>query len=371
MGGTSLAPAELMVASALLLLLLASPAQSMPEGPARVGWEAIQRGDGEKAAAAFREALASNPRDPGLLTGAALAAHLLGRDDQALSTLKRVVEISPDDAYARYLLGQAAYSQGDLDLAITSLEKAVKIRPGDPGLFQQLEEWKKEASLHASFTTQPGVRFTILFEGPEQQAIASRVTATLESAYVRVGKALNTYPPQTITAILYSREQFRDVTHAPGWAAGAYDGRIRIPVLNALRSPGELDRVVTHEYVHAVVESAAPRGIPAWLNEGLATYFEPTDHAWLRQRLRTAPSAIPLSKLEESFAELSGDDALLAYAESWVAARVLVERLGPNFPVFLQYVGSGTSVKDALLLFNISDTDIQREWTRRTSAAVR
>jgi hypothetical protein len=360
-----------MFVSALLLLLLASPAQSMPEGPARVGWEAIQRGDGEKAAAAFREALASNPRDPSLLTGAAMAAHLLGRDDQAMSSLKRAIEVAPENAYAHYLLGQVAYSQGDLDLAIKSLERVIKIAPGSPGVFQLLEQWKKEASLHSSFTTQPGVRFTILFEGPEQQTIASRVSATLESAYVRVGKALNTYPPQTITAILYSREQFRDVTHAPGWAAGAYDGRIRIPVLGALRSPGELDRIVTHEYVHAVIESAAPRGIPVWLNEGLATYFEPTDHAWLRQRLRTASAVIPLAKLEESFGQMSGEDALLAYAESWVAARVLVERLGANFSVFLQYVGNGTSVEQALLLFNITDSDIQREWTRRTSAAVR
>jgi hypothetical protein len=356
----------------LFMMTMVSPAavraQSMPDGPGRVGWEAIQRGDGEKAASAFREALAVNPRDPNLLTGAAMAAHLLGRDDQAMSSLKRALEIAPDYAYAHYLLGQVAYSQGDLDLAIKSLEKVVKIAPGSPGVYQQLEDWKKEASLHASFNAQPGVRFTILFEGPEQRPVAARVSATLESAYVRVGKALNTYPPQTITAILYSREQFRDVMHAPGWAAGAYDGRIRIPVLGALRTPGELDRVVTHEFVHAVIESAAPRGIPAWLNEGLATYFEPTDHAWLAQRLRTASEVIPLAKLEAGFGQLDGQEALLAYAESWVAARVLVERLGPNFPVFLQYVGNGTSVHDALMLFNITDEDIQREWTRRARA---
>ena len=34
----------------------------MQQDPARAGWEAIQRGDGEKAAAAFRR-LASNPND--------------------------------------------------------------------------------------------------------------------------------------------------------------------------------------------------------------------------------------------------------------------------------------------------------------------
>ena len=127
-----------MLLSALLVVLLSSPAQSMPEGPARVGWEAIQRGDGEKAAAAFREALTNNPRDPGLLTGAAMAAHLLGRDDQAMSSLKRAIEVAPEHAYAHYLLGEVAYSQGDLDLAIKSLEKVIQIAPGSPVFIQQL-----------------------------------------------------------------------------------------------------------------------------------------------------------------------------------------------------------------------------------------
>ena len=360
-----------MCTAVLVISLVAVAPQSIPPGPGRAGWEAIQRGEAEKAASAFREALAMNPRDPNALTGAGVAAHMLGRDDQAMSALKRALDLAPDYAYAAYVLGQVAYAQGDLDLAIRSYEKVIKLSPGSPGIYQQLEQWKKEASLHAGFNTRPGVRFNVLFEGPAQQPIADRVSGVLESAFVRVGKALNTYPPQTITAILYTKEQFRDITRAPGWAGGAYDGRIRIPVLGALREPGELDRIVTHEFVHAVIESVAPRGVPTWLNEGLATYFEPVDHGWLRERLRAASSVIPLSQLEQSFGTLDGSDALLAYAESWVAARVLVERLGPNFPVFLQYVGNGTSVEQALLLFNITEADIQREWTRRTHTSTR
>ena len=30
--------------------------------------------------------------------------------------------------------------------------------------------------------------------------------------------------------VLYSKEQFRDVTQSPSWAGGLYDGRIRLPV---------------------------------------------------------------------------------------------------------------------------------------------
>jgi hypothetical protein len=33
--------------------------------------------------------------------------------------------------------------------------------------------------------------------------------------------------------------------------------------------------------------------------------------------------------------------------------------------VFLQYVSNGTAFDQALLLFNISAADVEREWTRR------
>ena len=357
---------QIMLAATLALVA----AQAAAQGPSRTGWEAIQAGDGARAAAAFREAIAANPRDPDALVGAALAAHLLGRDDQAISSLKRAMEIAPNDAHAAYVLGPIAYAAGDINLAITAYERVVRIAPGNADVYQQLEAWKKEAALHESFESRPGVRFNVLFEGPAQQPIADRVSATLEAAYLRVGKALNAYPAETITAILYTKEQFHDITKSPTWAAAAYDGRIRIPVRGAMRVPGEVERIVTHEFVHALIHSLGTR-VPRWLNEGLATHFEPGDHRWLQQRLRAAPAIIPMARLEAGFGQFDGDEAALAYAESMVGAQVLVERLGPSFPVFLEYVGNGTSVEQALLVFNISAADLEREWIRRARPASR
>jgi tetratricopeptide (TPR) repeat protein len=331
----------------------------------RAGWEAIQRSDGEKAAAAFRVRLASNPNDVRALTGAALAAHLLGRDDQAASYLKKALQADPDNVQASYALGQIAYAQGDLDLAIKSYERVVKLAPGSPAIYQQLEAWKKEAALHDSYATRPTARFNVMFEGTTQQPIATRVSSVLEAAYLRVGKSLN-YPPETVTAILYTGQQFRDITKSPSWAAAAYDGRIRIPVLGALKNPAELDRIVTHEYVHAVIQQLYPR-IPGWLNEGMATYLEPGDHAWLTARLRGADGMIPLARLTEAFQTADGGEALVAYAESYVGAKVLAQRLGPNLPVFLQYLSNGTPIDQALIVFSISVADVEREWAQRAS----
>lgn len=352
------------MSSLLLVVLLGLGPQVVQQDPVRAGWEAIQRGDGEKAAAAFRAQLASNPNDPRTLTGAGIAAHLLARDDQAISYLKKALQADAEFVYAAYVLGQIAYQQGDLDLAIKSYERVVKLQPGSPEIYNQLEAWKKEAALHGTFAARPTARFTVMFEGTAQQAIAARVSGALENAYAQVGRSLNTYPPETVTAILYTGQQFRDITKSPSWAAAAYDGRIRIPVLGALKDPAELDRVVTHEYVHAVIHQMYPR-IPGWLNEGLATYLEPGDHTWLVKRLKATGQMIPLARLTEAFHTFDGNDALVAYAQSYLGARILAERLGANFPVFLQYVSNGTPLDQALLLFNITPADIEREWKRR------
>ncbi|MEO6236266.1 MAG: tetratricopeptide repeat protein [Vicinamibacterales bacterium] len=353
-----------MPAVAILLLLTSFTAAATDQDFSRTGWEAIQRGDGDKAAFAFRQVLAANPSDVRALTGAALAAHLLGRDDQAMSSLKLALQVDADNVQASYYLGQIAYSQGDLDLAIKSYERVARLAPGSPAIYQQLQAWRKEAALHDTFNARPGVRFNVMFEGPAQQAVAARVQAVLEAAYLRVGKAINTYPPETVTAILYTQEQFRDITRSPAWAAAAYDGRIRMPTQGALKDPAELDRIVTHEFVHAVIHQMYPR-LPGWLNEGLATYLEPVDHASLVARLRRARTMIPLARLDDAFRTSDGDAAVLAYAQSYVGAAILAERLGANLPVFLQYVSNGTSLEQSLLLFNISAADMEREWSRR------
>ena len=72
-----------------------------------------------------------------------------------------------------------------------------------------------------------------------------------------------------------------------------------------------------------------------------------------------------LENLDDGFLTSNGTIAGLAYAESFVATRVLVRRLGPNLPVFLQYVGNGTTLDQALLLFDINPADVEREWQQQ------
>lgn len=337
---------------------------SQREMVAPEAWSALERHEAERAASLFSQELKQRPRDPVLHFGAGSAAYALGRTGSALSSLRRAVELDPQFAEALMMLGQVAYERGDSDLAIRSIEKASALRPRDGRLTEWLDRWRHESSVHNSYVERPAEHFRILYEGGTQQSVGNRVARVLESEYWRIGKTLNSFPTETLTVILYTNREFHDITRSPSWATGNYDGRIRLAVGGTLPSR-DLDRVVTHELVHAVVASAAPRRVPAWLNEGLATYLEASDHAWASDVLRKATTIVPLDTLVHGFSGLDEQGALVAYAESAIAAEILCARLGRNIGAFLQIVGNGASVDQALLAFQVQPNAFHSEWRRR------
>lgn len=314
----------------------------------RAGWEAINGGRAEDAAAAFAAALKQTPQEPELLVGAAMAAHLLGRGEDARRHLADALRVQPALTPASLLLGEVLYRSGDIDGAIAVYAQALVHTPGQPQLTRRLEAWRKESDLHGRFAQRLGNHFTVLFEGPAEAALADKAVAILENAYWRIGTLLYAYPPDVITVVLYTREQFRDVTQSPDWAGGAFDGRIRVPVRGALQNLRELERVLTHELTHALVRSIAPRGVPVWLDEGLAVNFEGSDLARKEALVAGAERPFPLSALETSFGRLDASQASLAYAQSAVAVKALLDRAGaPAVAGLLAELGSGTSFERA------------------------
>lgn len=333
----------------LALLLLLSSAQSRSAADlGRVGWAAINAGHAAEAAAAFDEALRKSPTNPSLLLGAGVAAHLRGRPDDARRWLGDALRQDPTLTSASLLLGEILYRTNDLAGAISVYEQALANAPQHAQLAKKLEAWRAESDLHGRFGQRLGDHFTVLFEGPAEAQLAEKAVAILEGAYWRIGTALNSYPVDVITVVLYTREQFRDITQSPAWAGGLFDGRIRLPVQGALRNPVEFERVLTHEFTHALIRSVAPRNVPQWLNEGLAVTFEGSDGAQREARLRAAKTRPSLPSLEGSFASLDRTGAVLAYAQSAAAVQAMLDLGGPNaLAGLLVDLGRGLPFADA------------------------
>ena len=337
----------------VLSLLLAATAAGVARGQGAIRpladdpWTLLQAGQARAASELFQQAISANPRDARLHLGAGAAAYLQRRDEEARAALERALQLNPALGLARELLGLVLYRSGQLDAAVAAYETLIAANPAQPAVADRLARWRREVTVRDRMTMIVGSGFTLSFEGPPDAEIASRAIASLERASMRIGEALSVYPLTPIPVVLYNGEEFRDITRAPEWAGGAFDGIIRVPVRDALASDAELDRVLAHEFTHALIRGLAPRGVPTWLDEGLASALEREGGS---ERGDEMPGAgrIPLRELSESFGRFEPDRATVAYATSTRAARRLLDQAG-GFAVanLLRDLGAGVAFEEA------------------------
>ena len=312
------------------------------------GWAAIRDGRAAAAADAFREAIALDPKNAELRLGAGIADFLRRYDTEAKRHLEDALELDATLTRARAQLAQVFRRQGDLNEAIRQYEIVAVEVPADRGVLDTLERWKRERDLHDRMLTTVDNFFTVSFEGANDAAMASQALESLNRAYWRITDVFATLPPKSIPVVLYSGEQFQDITRSPKWAAAAFDGIIRVPMKGAGEQGEDLDRVLAHEFTHALIRSLATRGLPAWLNEGLATALEGDTLEWATTRLANVAQLPALTQLSAPFSRLTDSEAQIAYATSARAAkRLLDEAGGPAITNLLRDLGEGVPFEEA------------------------
>lgn len=332
----------------LTLAALAAAAVSCaaedPIALARAGTAAIEHRRFGDALAAFARAAEMRPADASLCFGAGVAAFMLGQDDVAQARFECALARDPEFQPAAVWLGDLHYRAGRLAEAISTYETARQRSRLPRDLEQQLDLWRKEHELQSRFHEARTEHFAVRFAAAAGEPLAREVADGLENAYRRIGGTLGVYPSRTIVVILYTRGQYDEITKLADWSAAAYDGHIRLPVTDTLKQPGELDRVLSHEFVHAVVTAVGGRTVPAWLSEGLATVLEPAGSEDVEATLTRARARPALTTLHGSFVGLSTREAEIAYASAARAVRVLIERRGAAAVVaLLEDLGDGVS----------------------------
>jgi tetratricopeptide (TPR) repeat protein len=326
----------------------------------------LQQGDHRGARDAFEEALRYVDADAAAHLGLGIANFHLKDNRAAERELERAIALDPREKTAYQVLGDLAYRRDDLGVAVAFWEKALEIDPSDGALKSRLERIRREHRTEKDFNRDVTSHFSIKYEGREKIEAGRIVLRILEDAYGEVGRALSYYPDQEIAVILYTSQQFQEVTDAPGWSGGIYDGKIRIPVGGIEQeTPG----LLTHEYVHAVVR-AITRRVPTWLNEGLAQHFERREissgQKELLRQLAQSGKMPSLRDLEGSFMGLSGTQASLAYLISLSAVSHLIDRYGMyRVRMVLDDLATGAdpgrAINNALL---ITHEEFERGWKR-------
>src|SRR2546427_544345 len=126
-------------------------------------------------------------------------------------------------------LGTAVPAAAQIDPQTALVERAAwsALTADDRDARATLERWRRESELHDRMQQAVGTHFTVSFEGPAEADLAAEALEVLDRAYWRIGQLLTIYPTDPIPVVLYTTEQFRDITRSPSWAAGAYDGTSR------------------------------------------------------------------------------------------------------------------------------------------------
>ena len=379
---------------------------NVTESPAS---EAIRQGDLERAEELLRQELQAHPYDAGtkkalagVLNSRAINDARSGRLDDAITLLREAAGLSDEAAIVKNLaamlarsgdmesaaeafetvqndpdarvhlkriyrnIGRERYARGDVAGASEFLGKAFDLDPSDLELKGELARAEGERASEESMGTRDGSRFLVKFDGGENAIAGHLIGLLLEEAYIKVGSDLDLRPQGRVEALLYTGERFRDITRSPSWAGAIYDGRIKIPAGGITEKTSELEKVVFHEYTHAVVRDASKGRAPVWLNEGIAQYEEGRSSSEYARMLSeiAGTGKVRLRVLEGSFMGLRSEQAQIAYLLSLSATEYIIREFG-LFSVrnILENLGKGMGMDEAVsTALGLSYADMERSW---------
>ncbi|MBL4888806.1 MAG: hypothetical protein JKX97_02155 [Candidatus Lindowbacteria bacterium] len=337
---------------------------------ASLGSELLRNGDTPGAQIALHKSLSYDKTRKDVPTVLAYIAitrgqffEKAGEMRQAISNYRKALEWDEQNIDAHILLGRLYYEREEHALAKLHLRAARESTTRKiQGLDALLSKVDKEFETARTYQTVELDGFIVRFEGNQRYDLFYQLVPDLQSSRERTARVLERTPRIPLTVILYSGGQFQRNVDAPDWAAGTYDGKIRIRDVELGRPTSELQRIIKHEVAHAVIESAARKRVPGWVHEGIAKYMEgnswdpPQDVHYLVRGIK-AQKVPSLVAMNTTFGNLpAGTDVRLAYAQSSAAIRYMTAIYGePVLAEFISLLSSGRTVVQAIDTITFQD----------------
>lgn len=255
-----------------------------------------------KPSEALAQTPATGPRRESSRRNQEAIEHLeAGELEEAIKLFETNVEEHPDEPVFQQNLAEALLRLAlreydhEPEVAFAHLERAIELAPARQELLPLRDRWRTAVQAQAGFAEDQSTHFVLQYDGDRSDLLTlgyREVLDDLENAYQDYGEFFDVFPVEAgrpkFRAVLYDREAFDQVTGIGEWAGGAYDGTIRVPVRHFQRDRNRIRQTLRHELVHAFVDEVGGRGVPGWLNEGLAQYLSETN---LSQRTRALDRA--------------------------------------------------------------------------------
>jgi tetratricopeptide (TPR) repeat protein len=250
----------------------------------------------------------------------------------AIRTAKDAAGVLPDLPDAYIFIGNVYYKQDNFRDALMLWEKAFKIDPSNEKLKGRIDALKREKKVEGEFETEREAYFRIRFDKELDTRYVGRILDILKRARLAIRDKFGFYSNDVIPVIVYDDKQFRQATDQPHWTQGLYDGKIRLRYQDISRGEENLERVLFHEYAHAMIFLNIGVNIPLWLNEGFAQYSEPefrftaSDKIFLAGYVKNQKK-FSLEGLDAMFAKKDDHGSIrAAYLESRLFFDYLIEK---------------------------------------------
>lgn len=289
--------------------------------------------------------------------------------NEALATVERALQFDPNIAFAYTLIGEIEYGRQHLKEAKAAWEKALELDPNQPNVPERLSRVTEELPVESKFERVSQAYFDIRYQQELERPMGFDIRDALLEARREVGSDFAYWPKHKIIVLMYSAEEFRRLRQeTPEWAAGQFDGKIRVPVPATKMDQALVRQILFHEYTHALIDDLAHARCPVWLNEGMAEYEGRTQMPGTIDRLKRVHAEgrlIPWAELAAHFSpSLPAEEVGLAYEQSYSVVAYIAFRHGFwHFRRLLKALGEGKSWEDAFAEeFNAKPTRIEQQW---------
>ena len=196
-----------------------------------------------------------------------------------------------------------------------------------------------------------------------------RFAASLEEPLARVEEILGDGPEEPMVGVIYNHE--REVRRAFPRLSRTIDEEqifhgFAFSDWNLFAGIGLKESLIVHEAAHLMLDAAIQDPsppIPAWLNEGFASYSEPGSRAPTARALEgRGGSLIPLRGMQAMTGRISDIGYFYRKSES-VVTHLIEEHGAERFRELLWEFGQGLSIDDALMeTYGFDQDGLEREW---------
>lgn len=345
--------------------LAAEPAAAPASHPTELnnlGVLEARAGRFERAATYLRQAVQASPQDAkfranlsAALTDWAALLERRGDADQAQALLEEAIAAEGGNGRAHVQLGDLLYfRRSQFEPAVESWKRAYgNISSLEwQWVSQRITQAQRDQAIERGFAALKTPHFVIRLQGQGQDLDDMKALARLlEQAYGALAAQLGDVPAQ-LTVIVYTAQDLQRLANRPDWAAGLYDGRLRLS-LSELKTPLG-PNMVSHELAHAFLHHRYGLGVPIWVHEGFAQQQEAPRTRSAREDaldrgLRERTQWVPLKWLDQRFLRPADEqDVARAYAQARLVVSELLARHGiGRFKTFLAQLALGRPVEEA------------------------